>query len=297
MKKQLILYILGGTTSQMAGFYRGYVISKITGRELILDISSYSNGYHFPYALDYFNINYKKLDFCHEGFNAISPNILPENYLNDFNPKIIETNFDMTLDEIIEQVKKFDNYEIIHLTGEGCYFQKPEYYDEIREIFSKESIEKDKFGQKTMFLDAFKDEIEDKISVGVFVRRKEYVTLGWFEDYSHYKAGIDYFREQFPNAYFYIFSDDLEDVKKYLGNNKNFRYVKFIGGADAHIEALLALSYCDHSIVGKTGWGNTIALLCRKKNSQQLRFGDKNNSLNYTKYVLDDKDINNYILK
>lgn len=263
MMKRLYIQLLGGTTSQLHGFYRGYILAKRTKRELYLDIASYSNGYYYPYAADFFNVNCKKVDYLREGVPFDSPATVPQSFKDENKPVFIDTN-KMPMSEIQKNIEKHRHREVVYLMGDSPTALTQEFKED--EAFKKFLVPM----QNMLFLDKFKEKIENQTSIGVFCRRAEYVNLGKASPYSFFQAGIRFYAEKYPDAVFYIFSDDLDDVKKHLGNHAQFRYVRLIGGADAHIEALLALANCDHRVIGRTLWSNWARFLATKENSTQV---------------------------
>lgn len=290
-KRKLIIHIEGGTTSQLLNCYAGYIISKDTNRELILDISSFDNGYHFPYALDAFGIDFKKLKYQWKSTQIFSETCVSNEYINEMNPTFIEMK--ISLRETLELCKKHDDKETIHLVGDNVAIGCNEHFEEFSEKY--------KPNYKLLFLDKFKEKIKGRISVGVYARRGEYLKYGWASGFEFFKAGINYFNEKYKDVDFYIFSDNLEEVKENLGNYSNFHYVKFIGGADAHIEALYALASCTHSLVGNTLWSHYIVLLNNKETAEHVRLYDEymphfvSFSLKCTGTIFKEEDIIKYL--
>ncbi|MCR5153605.1 MAG: hypothetical protein K6B75_02040, partial [Lachnospiraceae bacterium] len=61
----------------------------------------------------------------------------------------------------------------------------------------------------------------------------------------------NYMEELYPDAVFYLFSDDLPVVKEALGLKENYKYVSLPGGEVTDICELLCLSLCTHRIMTK----------------------------------------------
>lgn len=260
--KKLIVRLVGGQGSQLYGVYRGYLVAKATGRELILDIASYSNGYIYPYTFDYFCPDFQKLDYLFSGDGALANNILPEEFIKEVGARCIDIH-NIPLKQLIKKSKEYKN-EVLYFLTDGTYSMEEEFpgHHEFRQLLKPQ--------KNTLFRDAFQEEIKDKTAVGVFFRREEYISLGIASDYLFYKAGIQYYREKHPDAIFYLFSDDLEHVKETLGNQEDFRYVRLVGGADAHLETLLCLADCDHRLIGRTNYSMWSWYLRTKESSSQI---------------------------
>ena len=96
---------------------------------------------------------------------------------------------------------------------------------------------------------------DNNIKVAVHIRRKSlqpmrgniYVTEE--SENLYFKAAIEYYREKFKNVSFYIFSDELEDVKKFLGYPDDIYYIHFFGGVLGDLMEFFMMSMCDHRIM------------------------------------------------
>lgn len=261
--KSLVVRIMGGTASQLFGLYRGYIIAKHFNRELILDIASFTNGYYYPYALDYLGMNFKKLDYLITKERGTTDEILPSDFMKQYHPKELDIQ-NRSMDELMEMCQEHDHEDMLYFITDGHFFMYPGYPagEEIKEMIKPKG--------NLLFLKAFEKEIKDKTTVAVYARRGEYVMLNTASGYAFFQAGIQIYKEKYPDVIFYIFSDDLEDVKKNLGNDPQFCYVKLVGGADAHIETLLCLSACDHRLIGRTLWSVWSWFLRTKPESTQI---------------------------
>lgn len=291
--KKLILHISGGTTSQILSCYLGYFLSKETGRDVIYDLSTYHNGYHFPYALDFFYFDIQKIIYKWCSHNNLSEKCYPPEHIKLFDPTfIVNSRFstEQTLKACLENADK----DVINLVGdEGSSKLNLKYFEE----FKKMLVPK----YNLLFLDKFKEKIKDKITVAVFARRGEYTTLGWNSGFEYFQAGINYFNQKYSNVEFYIFSDNIDEVKEGLGNCDSYHYVKIIGGADAHIEALLCLSCCSHSLIGPTTWGYFTNIFKDDANAEHIRYvTNKENVEHYTvlngnEILFDNNDVEKYL--
>lgn len=290
-KKKIFVQLLGGTGSQMLGLEKGYIIAKRTDRELILDLSSYTNGYHFPYALDYFNINFKKINYTFRSFSYGSFNMVPQDFVRDYMPEVLNTT-PMNMEEIIQICEKIPSNRHIYLVGESPGCDETHYDEELRALFQPRT--------PTIFLDEFKKEIQNKQSVAIYLRRQEYVSLGFAKGFDFYQAAINYFTEKYGDVHFYIFSDNINEAKQALGNSDHYHYVKLVGGADSHIEALFCIAQCNHRIIGRTIWAYWGKMLHMGEGSEQVGYqaiSSRHTSHGKTDVQFNDEDVQFYSKK
>lgn len=291
--RKIFIHISGGTTAQLVLCYMGYYIAKETDRELVMDISSFSNSYHFPYALGFFDIKFKSVDYIWDSYFPLEEKCVTKQFIKDYNPTFIN-NSRFTFKETVQACRDNDDKEVIYLVGDETAFGGDlKYFEEFKQMLTPK--------RKLFFLDKFKEKIKGKTSIGLYARRGEYIGLGWSTGYEYFTSGMNYINDKYKDVEYYIFSDDLEDVKANLGNKENFHYIKLIGGADAHIEALFCLASCTHTLVGPTTWAYYISILNQSQNSEHVRYiKDKNeeipkfNSFVPTDTMFDDNDIVKY---
>ncbi len=172
----------------------------------------------------------------------------------------------------------------------GCVFlrklgifrdEKAHYYDNYFELLSKKAILFGYFQNENYFeniseqlksdftfihpLVGKNDEISRKMeqntSVSIHIRRGDYtnsnsnlITL----DISYYKKAIEYVTSQIKDPYFFIFSDDIEWVKKNLDLfNADHEFVDWNKNQDSYIDMQL-MSLCRHNIIANSSfswWG------------------------------------------
>lgn len=280
----IIVQVIGGTASQMSAFSRGYTLAKMLGKELVLDISDYHNGYKFPYALDAFNVNVRKLTYTHKSSSTISSAVVSDAFISDFSPHFIQTN-NLTFDETLKETSSSAS-ACIYLVGEGAPVF--EYISELREIFTPR--------RKSIYINKFKTLINSSISVAVHIRQTDFVSLNWNNSFDYYIAAINYMKLKYPNAVFYFFSDDLEAVKQQFGNQEEYRYVNLFGGADTDIDELLCMSMCTHRILtGRSGYSIWCAHLSNSENAINIVHNPNGSSNDKFFQSFTDDDIHQYL--
>lgn len=114
------------------------------------------------------------------------------------------------------------------------YFQSEKYFgDESAVKALKDDIlkNKDLILSSSQQIRDFFDKMNEEESVSLHIRRGDYLTPGIMETYGgictdeYYQKAIDKIKEKHPNAFFYIFSNDLEWCKEKYGQEDNITFV------------------------------------------------------------------------
>lgn len=110
--------------------------------------------------------------------------------------------------------------------------------------------------------DAVSRQMEAEMSVSVHIRRGDYLDdvnralFGGICTDSYYETAIGYIRERFPDARFYLFSDDIPYVReRYQG--EEYRVIDWNHGKDSFYDMML-MSRCKHNICANSTfsfWG------------------------------------------
>jgi hypothetical protein len=133
------------------------------------------------------------------------------------------------------------------------YFQYPHQFESIRDqlmdvfTFSKPPLPAKDLEKINL----------SEISVGVNLRRGDYLKSKNLENIGictvdYYQASINYILEYFPNATFFVISDDISDSRKFLGPVKiNLHYLN--ENSDKHLLSdMYLLQQCDHLILANS---------------------------------------------
>ena len=91
-------------------------------------------------------------------------------------------------------------------------------------------------------------------SIGVHVRRGDFVALGWDKGADYYVNAMNAARETIPNARFFFFSDDMEWVKENLFDRDDSTLVT-ISENDADVKEFSLLSNCKNQIISESTFG------------------------------------------
>lgn len=260
----VIVQIIGGAASQMSAFSRGYVVAQKLNKELILDVSDYMNGYKFPYALDCFDLQFRKLKYTHTSLSVLTEKVIPIEFMKKYNPYVIHTE-GKNIEQIYEETLQHKEQNI-YMVGEGT--SAANYINNIEEVF--------KIGEDNEFISYFKNRIKNIISVAVHIRRTDFVALGWQTEYAYYETAIGYMQDRFPNSVFFFFSDDIEHVQQHFGMKEQYRYVRLLGGFATDVVELFCMALCNHRIMTKkSGYSQWAKNLNKNKNAVNVVFSEE----------------------
>lgn len=99
-----------------------------------------------------------------------------------------------------------------------------------------------------------KESIQSCESVGVHVRRGDFVALGWDKGADYYRNAMMVARQMLPDAKFYFFSDDQEWVKNNLYEKKDSIQVE-IHEDHPDVKEFDLLRHCQHQIISESTFG------------------------------------------
>ena len=145
------------------------------------------------------------------------------------------------------------------------YFQRENYFKDIRDTLLKEFTLKKEISEETKKI---KNQIETSESVAVNIRRGDYLRPDYMKIYGtcnmeYYNKAIEYIKGKIPNPLFCIFSDDPEWVKKeFKMDNAIF------AGNDIlkDYEQMYLLTICKHNIIANSSFAWWGAWLNQNKN-------------------------------
>lgn len=91
-------------------------------------------------------------------------------------------------------------------------------------------------------------------SVGVHIRRGDFVRLGWDKGAEYYNNGMELLRKQLKNPHFYIVTDDVDWAKKQYTSTKDVTIVDMLT-PNKDIDEFFLLSSCRHQIISESTFG------------------------------------------
>ncbi len=136
------------------------------------------------------------------------------------------------------------------------HWQKTDYLSDVTEIFHK-SLSYDLLNTERD--SEIKHLIETSESVSIHVRRGDYLNDSFYsviKGMEYYRNAISIIKEKYPNAKFFVFSDDIEYVRENL-LGEDLTFVDWNKGKDS-FKDLLLMSLCQHNIIANSTfswWG------------------------------------------
>ncbi len=91
-------------------------------------------------------------------------------------------------------------------------------------------------------------------SVGVHIRRGDFVSLGWDKGQEYYDKGLAWFKEQIPNCKFFIVSDDVQWVKERYVEREDVVIVD-VNTQTKDIDEFFLLASCNHQLISESTFG------------------------------------------
>lgn len=270
----ILVDVRGGFANQLYVLAYAYVISLIYGRS-ITQIVRTAECSCDPYALDVFDFPFAD--------KIIISDIVEKNNLF---LKLLDRDdcFLVTDKNALEVVRnkneKMDKSGLILLNGVFQQFAciSP-YVKHIREVFT----------WKSAFYSSFCKMIASQTSVGIHVRRRDFVYIGHSSNDDYYRAAVVVMDELLGNdVQYYVFSDDIDYTKTIFGKNSRIHYVIKSGGRDKQFDEFFALSACDHRILTRwSSYGRMADILRSNADGITIYKGDEDNVENFV-YLNDD---------
>lgn len=242
----IVIKIMGGFASQVYKFLLGAKLADYLQTELILDVSDYYDGYFRPYHLNLLNLPV---------FQTVCTREIDKKY-----PRLIRVRDAADMESMVYGRQKGDYYIFREEPDYADFFWKhPEFEVNASTPYIKTLALK----EQSLFIEAFKKNLSNQISVAVHVRRGDFVTLGQESKPAYFRSAIAWFYERNPETEFYFFSNDISWVKEEFGSGLRFHYVHAQSEKTGDIEELFCMSYCNCRILSSySGYGllaNTLA--------------------------------------
>ena len=167
------------------------------------------------------------------------------------------------------------------------YFADPEVQRQLRIDFKQEPAQTLRSQEAW---DMF-NKIRNSESVGMHVRRGDYVEPGFVEMYGgictedYYRKAIDYILEKEPRAVFYVFSDDREWVSEHFNGDRFVIAESETPFSDK--EDLLLMRTCKHNIIANSSFSWWAAWLSHYPDKHVVAPAKWHNTLNLTDIYTD----------
>ncbi|MBP6974854.1 MAG: alpha-1,2-fucosyltransferase [Candidatus Pacebacteria bacterium] len=277
----ILTRLRGGLGNQMFQYALGRVISKVHNEELRLDTTGYATKVQGDtprsYRLQFFNIQ-GDIATPEDVLRAKYPFGIVSKVLRAFSQKILRKNYIDYHPELLE--RKSATSGTLYLDG---FFQSEKYYtvgsNDFREMIQNDFQLKPEHISPVMKI--YMDQIQAmgnpasdfENSVSLHVRRGDYVTnpsankTQGLCSIQYYTDAIAHIKQHISNPHFFVFSDDIEWVKKNIPINSPSSQneggvlspVTYISNPELQdYEELALMSLCKHNIIANSSfswWG------------------------------------------
>lgn len=268
----IIVKLIGGLANQMGIYAAGRALSVQCNVPLKLDLSSLADNQHRMYELDKLNI---KAEIA-----------MPE----EIQQLSRESRFHM-IDRIKKSLKKRLHIKNPHIYKETSLvydanflqlsapvyvlgsFPSLLYYKSIFGLLRNELSIKLPLSRNSQI---WLDKISSTCSVAMHFRRGDYVSNPKATAFHgvlglrYYEAAVNLMRNKYPQAEFFVFSDDMEWVKNNITFTGVFHYVDCNNAENGYQDYWL-MRHCRHHIVANSGFSRWAALLCDYPDQQVIR--------------------------
>ncbi|MGY3802534.1 alpha-1,2-fucosyltransferase [Pigmentibacter ruber] len=254
---KITVRLRGGLGNQMFQFAAGAALAKKLNAQLFLDKSDSSLKLHH-YSLEKFNLDCKYVK-KNAFFNKFMEFLLIINYKikRYFNIDLVKNMFYFEKSPAYES-HFFDVKKSKYLIG---YFQSEKYFLNYKEFILKQFQFPDNLNNKNKIL---LERIHGTNSVSVHIRRGDYITNpsasqvhGNCCDNEYYNNSIKYLQNLYKDIELFIFSDEIEWVKKNMPFNCVCHYIEN-NKEENPIEDLRLMSNCKNNIIANSTfswWG------------------------------------------
>ncbi len=240
----IVINLCGGLGNQMFQYALGIQFME-SGNTVRFNTSSYRNDRLRKYELNAFGINEKDI-VCDADFVKTTEK---DSYLGRLKCGILKKPLyfrekDVRYDEKVLGLKN------AYLDG---YWQNQNYFikaeAKVREVFSFAGI-------NDINIQEIAERIKSTLSVSVHVRLTDYKELGIGVPDDYYKRAIEIIKEKYPEAVFYVFSDEINEAEKILKleNSVTVRCTK----EKPNYYDMYLMSLCKHNIIANSSfswWG------------------------------------------
>lgn len=234
----MIVRIFGGLGNQLFQYATARNCCELNPQRLYLDVDCNSGVTKRDFELDKLNISKYHLlsNICSKQYGllrGINNSDLKSKTFSFF--KYGKENEDFVFQDI-SKYKYIDGY-----------WQNESYFNNIKDILISEFSYEGKFDNSRLLLN---NKIKDENSVGIHVRRGDYLSLDMYEVLSldYFQNSINIINEKVDNPIFYIFSDDICWCKEAFNDFENVRFVE----GNSALEDFELLKSCKHKIISNS---------------------------------------------
>jgi hypothetical protein len=251
----IIVRLMGGLGNQMFQYATALRLAHANETEVKIDLSWYLNNNQRRFELGCFRI--KESFVTHAEMARL--------------PKIPKSRIRSVLNRLFTRIRKCGSYNIVResklsfnsrimslpdnvvLIG---YWQSYKYFEDIRCVLLAVFRPKKQLSKANEIL---RKSIEDSLSVGIHVRRGDYVDhrrrhkIHGSCEPDYYRKSIDYIAGRVQNPDFFVFSDDINWARQNLSISRDARFVDLNSASDDWMDMVL-MSHCKHNIIANSSF-------------------------------------------
>lgn len=248
----IIIKVYGGLGNQMFQYALGLSLSQ---------------KHHHPFTIDYSYLkeaNQSGRDFRLFSFKIQADEATPTEilrYTNTMQKVIDKLRASNRKKRVVEKTFTFDPTVLEKKEGyfDG-HWQSAKYFESVEGLVRKEFTLKQPLGEKASVFASHIVSLPNAVSV--HIRRGDYVSIGKVAavhgttPISYYEKALRAILEKFPDAHFFISSDDIEWAKKHFPQHHSVTFVSSPDIPDYEEMALMIL--CKHNIIANSTfswWG------------------------------------------
>lgn len=239
----IIVKVFGGLGNQLFQYALALKLAKKNNSKVILDLSWFNSKTSFAtkrkFELKYFNISLNYKTSLYDKFK-----------LSFYNNKIlkhipINKKLNILSDNDVINFNKIDN---VYLNG---YWHSYNYFDDIKDSLFIELTLNVNYDINSDFRSKI---LATNNAVSVHIRRTDYINNEFYAQCSlnYFQDAMQLIAEKISNPVFFIFSDDLEYVKKNLITNQTVYFSKNQNIEMASIEDFFNMQSCKHHIISNS---------------------------------------------
>lgn len=243
----IIVKIFQGPGNQLFQYAYGLAAAKRMGVPLKLDVSWYESfSSHRAYILDRFNISAEiatpqEIQYVK---SKDGPNFLAYRW-NLLRDAMAPVHKKVLINEDIQQVNlKFKYpYKNTYVTG---YFTSEDFFADHSDLIRKELQFKGEVNEKNK---AVVDLMKSTNSVALSIRRGDFLNKKWQNICSieYYYRAIEILKKENDHLNFFVFSDELDWVKKNMKFNCDVQYMDF--NLPDYMMDMRLMTHCKHHII------------------------------------------------
>ena len=256
----IITEIKGGLGNQMFQYAAGRVLAEINKTNLLLDTKIYDNqimhnGFELTRIFNIDAVIAKHEDICK--INRFY-NYKIARYIKNYVSRYLDINTFYKEKSVTFNSKFFNLKDNCYLSG---YWQSEKYFSNYEDLIRQQF----KFITLLSSQNAIVADVIKKTSntISLHIRRGDYLSTAEARSV-HSVCNVDYYKRamreietKILNPTYFIFSDDIEWVKKNLKIKKNHHYIDHNTSIESYNDMRL-MSLCDHHIIANSSfswWG------------------------------------------